>query len=221
MVLFFGRSFSFLHPPLAGPGPAGAGGGKEENQTTQTERSIYMSVWGRGSGGCRHFVEPFGRPPLFLLFFIFLLDKDPTGPEWTQSGGKTNSVTYLLTRAYDEEKKNFGGYDELLTAAYALQAYIMLQEAGLGDIEGDGPPTGGGGSGGGQTPGGKDPTGEFRVQVKVVGKDGTVLFGPQTVTIDDDNPWGGRPWVPSMPPDSVMRMTAGSCGKLRERPMPA
>ncbi|MFY9370572.1 MAG: S-layer homology domain-containing protein [bacterium] len=125
-----------------------------------------------------------------LVITLLELDKDPTGPEWTQSGGKTNSVTYLLTRAYDEEKKNFGGYDELLTAAYALQAYIMLQEAGLGDIEGDGPPTGGGGSGGGQTPGGKDPTGEFRVQVKVVGKDGTVLFGPQTVTIDDDNPWG-------------------------------
>ncbi|HHW92327.1 MAG TPA: DUF4430 domain-containing protein, partial [Firmicutes bacterium] len=125
-----------------------------------------------------------------LVMTLLVLDKDPTGPEWSRSGDGANPITYLLTRAYNEEDENFGGlYDELLTATYALQAYIMLQGAGLGDGEGNGPPSGGG-NGGTQPPGEKDQEGKFQVEVKVVGKGGTALFGPRTVTITDDNPWG-------------------------------
>ncbi|TYP54201.1 S-layer homology domain-containing protein [Thermosediminibacter litoriperuensis] len=128
--------------------------------------------------GSVYITQPFPDDPVVdtaeVIVTLKKLGRDPR--EWKSSQGLT-PVDYMMQKALNPDG-SFGPVKNILDAAEALHAFILL--------EGE---TGSPGSG----PGSPQPVpGEIEctVDIAVVGKDGELLFGPDSVTVSRDGRWG-------------------------------
>jgi hypothetical protein len=107
-----------------------------------------------------------------LIITLHRLGEDPAAAQWKNAGGLT-PVNYLLNATMNADF-SFGSSKNVFGAAEAL--YALLLTSGQG-----------GTGGGGQTPGEAD---SCTVYVAVVGQDGNLLFGPDSVVVDKNGRWG-------------------------------
>lgn len=111
---------------------------------------------------------------------IITLEALGTNPTtWATSQGN-NPVTYMLNDALNSDG-SFGTSKNLMDAAWALQAYLLLSNSGS-----TGGTTGTTGTTGGTTPS----SGTCTVSLAVVGETGGLLYGPGTVTVSSSDTGG-------------------------------
>ncbi|NLW07467.1 MAG: DUF4430 domain-containing protein [Clostridia bacterium] len=107
-----------------------------------------------------------------VIITLKQLGLDPAG--WKNAQGLT-PVSYLMNKALNDDG-SFGSVGNIIGAAEALHAYLLLDEDNGGSS----------GNPGAQVPD-RD---QCWVEIAVVGMDGELLYGPATVSVSKDGTWG-------------------------------
>jgi len=136
---------------------------------------LYLKSLQHPDGGI--YAAPFDDPAVDnseLVVTLYRLNQDPAAVEWKNEAGLT-PVDYLLNNTMNEDG-SFGTSRNIMSAAEALSALLL--------VTGEGSPAGGGGS--------EPPADEtvISVRIAVVGADGQLLFGPESVRVSRYGPWG-------------------------------
>jgi hypothetical protein len=108
-----------------------------------------------------------------LIVTLYKLNQDPSSSTWENTAGLT-PVDYLLHDTMNSDG-SFGTAKNSFGAAEALSALLLV--TGQGNSNGDAKP----------------PTShekEFSVKIAVVGANGELLYGPDSVTVSEDDEWG-------------------------------
>lgn len=108
-----------------------------------------------------------------LIVTLCKLEQDPSSSVWKNTSGLT-PLDYLLNNTMNPDG-SFGTAGNVYGAVEALYALCLTTGQG------------GSGGGGGQIPPDED---KFRVKIAVVGMNGELLYGPDSVTVSTDGQWG-------------------------------
>lgn len=108
-----------------------------------------------------------------LIVTLYKLDQDPSSSLWENTEGLT-PVDYLLHNTMNQDG-SFGTAGNAFGATAALYALLLVTGQGSSDGEG------------GQT---SPVEKSIRVKIAVVGSNGELLYGPDSVTVREDDEWG-------------------------------
>ncbi|ADL07128.1 S-layer homology domain-containing protein [Thermosediminibacter oceani] len=128
--------------------------------------------------GSVYITQPFPDDPVVdTAEVIVTLKKLGVDPKEWKSGQGLTPVDYMMQKALNSDG-SFGSVKNILGAAEALHAFILLKgETGSPGSE----------------PGSSEPVPgevECTVDIAVVGRDGELLFGPDSVTVSRNGRWG-------------------------------
>ncbi len=100
--------------------------------------------------------------------------------EWKSSASSKTAIDYMRSHAL-QSSGNFGPYEGIYGATYALEAYLKLDSLDYIDSSDDATDDD-------STPVINDPT--IKVNVYIIGKDGEALYGPSKIKVYKDSEYG-------------------------------
>ncbi|MEW6572995.1 MAG: S-layer homology domain-containing protein [Bacillota bacterium] len=162
--------------------------GDGEIQTAIDTGIGYLGKWQQVDGSV-YKDTPWPDDPLVdTAEFVITLYQQGMDPAELESSDGFSPVDYLLNSALNPDG-SFGACRNVLDATEALHAYLLIEQAGS-----DTPDAGDSGGSSGDDSGGSGSSGNnCSVEIAVVGLDGELLFGPESVLIGSYGKWGLTP----------------------------